>query len=207
MAGWKLFDDVLPEPPDMLASRGWMDLERQPGFTQRADMVAGLVGLIAALRPDMRTVTDLGCGDGSMMKRFPSTLKAWGYELGAGDVAEGRARGLDVRQADIIHGDLEYGDLLVASEVLEHLGNPQSFLQLLPDRLLIVSSPSKETGDWHNAIPAWAWDMDGYRELLETSGWRVLYHTDCDGGWNTFAGVEGPQRFQAAVCARDMAAA
>jgi trans-aconitate methyltransferase len=202
MAEWKLFDDVLPEPPEMLATRGWMDLENQPGFPQRAAMVAGLVGLISALRPDMKTVTDLGCGDGAMMRRFPSTLQAQGYELGAADVAEARARGTDVRQANILSDPLEYGDLIVASEVLEHLENPEAFLCALPPRLLVVSSPSKETGDWHNSIHAWAWDMDGYRALLEDCGWRVLYHTDCDGGWNCFDGVEGPQRFQAAICAQ-----
>ncbi len=196
---WRLFDTEPPEPPAMLARRDWMELEHQPGFRQRAHMVAQVVTLITALRPGITTITDLGCGDGSVMARFPANLTAWGYELGPGDVRVARERGLDVRQADILTGDLEYGDVLAASEVLEHLADPQPFLQLLPDRVLVVSSPSLETGDWHNPIHAWAWDMPGYRDLLERSGWRVVYQAECDGGWNQFGGVEGPQRFQVAV--------
>jgi hypothetical protein len=199
---WRLFGDVLPEPAGMLAGRGWMDLEHQPGFAQRAGMVAGLVALVAGLCPDVESVTDLGCGDGSLLARFPAHLYSWGYEIGLGDVAAARDRGLNVFQADILHERLEYGSLLVASEVLEHLEDPRAFLEALPARPLVVSSPSAETGDWHNDIHAWAWDLPGYKALLESAGWRVLYQTDCDGGRNCFEGVEGPQRFQAAVCVK-----
>jgi trans-aconitate methyltransferase len=194
---WKLegLDDIRPDRP-------WMNLEGQPGFAQRAKLVTDLAHLV--LHFSCGSVTDLGCGDGSLLARLRLRpgVYAWGYELGSGDVAHALSRGLDVRQADIVAGDLEYGDLLIASEVLEHLADPAAFLKGLPDRLLIASSPSAETGDWHNPIHSWAWDLDGYRDLLEHSGWRVLYQADCDGGMNTFAGVTGPQRFQAIVGAR-----
>ncbi len=200
---WRLFGDVPPEPPQMLATRGWMDLENQPGFAQRADMVARLVLLASGLRPGIRSVTDLGCGDGSLLTRLPSHLTVWGYEIGPGDVAAGVARNLDVRHADILRDSLDYGDLLVASEVLEHLADPRAFLKALPARPLVVSSPSAETGEWHNPIHSWAWDLPGYRDLMETSGWRVLYQTECNGGRNSFGGAEKPQWFQAIIAVRD----
>lgn len=190
----------LPGEDDISRGRGWMNLTDQPGFAQRAKLVSDLARLLFGVRPDLGTVTDLGCGDGSLLAMLPR--RAWGYELGAGDVAHALSRELDVRQADILADELEYGDLLIASEVLEHLADPVAFLKGLPDRLLIVSSPSMETGAWHNPIHSWAWDLPGYRELLERSGWRALYQAECDGGTNTFAGVTGPQRFQAIVGAR-----
>jgi trans-aconitate methyltransferase len=198
MAEWKLAGHDRAGP-----GRPWMDLARQPGFTQRAQMVAQLAEIVARGHNDPpQTVTDLGCGDGALLGMLPSWLTAWGYEIGGGDVAHGRARGLDIRQADILTQDLEYGDLLIASEVLEHLPDPGAFLRGLPDRWLIVSSPSRETGNWHNDIHSWAWDMPGYRALAEGAGWRVVHHTDCPGGSNTFAGVTGRQRFQAILARR-----
>lgn len=198
---WKLegLDDIRPDRP-------WMNLERQPGFAQRAKLVADLARLVCELRPDIASVSDLGCGDGSLLNRMPAYLERWGYELGASDVGHAVDRlGLDVRQADILRSPLEYGDLIVASEVLEHLADPVGFLKGLPDEAdahLIASSPSAETGEWHNSIHSWAWDLDGYRDLLERGGWRVLYQAECDGGFNTFGGVTWPQRFQAIVAAR-----
>ena len=122
-----------------------MQLGGQPGFPQRAGMVTALASLVIALAPAITAVTDLGCGDGSMLARLdlPPYIKGWGYELGAGDVEHARSRGLDVRQADILAEPLEYGDLIIASEVLEHLEDPASFLKALPpdglsDRLLAV---------------------------------------------------------------------
>jgi hypothetical protein len=210
---WKLFDTVPPEPLAAIADRPWMRLEGQPGFTQRAAMVAGLVSLMLAAGDQITSLTDLGCGDGSLLAAIGQQpgVVMWGYEIGAGDVAHARSRGLEVRRADILADKLDYGDLIIASEVLEHLADPEGFLkglpqaprrQYAPGQFLLTSSPSLETGDWHNPIHAWAWDTEGYRDLLERSGWRVLYQAECDGGLNTFGGVTGPQRFQAIVAAR-----
>lgn len=180
--------------------RPWMALEGQPGFRERSQMIADLVKFILSLRPDVKTVTDLGCGDGSLLKMLNLGSLAWGYEIGRGDVAYAQSRGLDVRSRDIIADHLLYGDLIIASEVLEHISDPVEFLRKLPhDRVLVVSSPSRETGEWHNVIHTWAWDLDGYRDVVKRGGWRVLYQAECDGGMNSFSGVTGQQNFQAIV--------
>jgi hypothetical protein len=198
MSEWKLSGTDL-----VTVNRPWMNLEKQPGFSQRAAMVADLVQLARELR-FVQTVTDLGCGDGSLLYRLKLGENAWGYELGIGDVTYGHSCGLDIRQQDIVNGagDLAYGDIIIVSEVLEHLDDPVAFLRRLPDRLLIASSPSRETGDWHNEIHSWAWDLDGYRDLLDRGGWRVIYQTECDGGPNMLCGVVQRQRFQAVVAVR-----
>lgn len=215
MTEWRLFEGEPPAFCDPAALRGqpWMELESQPGFRQRAAMVADLVRHLVTRsvityprKTKTASITDLGCGDGSLLAMISGLsglgCPAWGYEIGAGDVVKGQARGLDVRQADILHDDLEYGELLIASEVVEHLADPEGFIRSLPGKLLVLSSPSAETGAWHNSIHAWAWDMAGYCALVQRAGWTVSRQMECDGGRNTFAGVEGPQRFQAVVAVR-----
>lgn len=210
MTEWKLFGDEPPAfcDPANLAGQEWMDLEHQPGWQQRSQMVLEMARFVAVGPPVAgiaapASVTDLGCGDGSLLALLATFgLPAWGYEVGRGDVDAAGRRGLDVRQGDILAGDIEYGDLLIVTEVLEHLADPEAFLRGLPGRLLIVSSPSAETGDWHNPIHAWAWDMAGYAALLQRAGWTVLRHRECDGGPNTFGDVTGQQRFQAIFAAR-----
>lgn len=204
MTEWKLFDTEPPESREYLAGRPWMDLESQPGFAQRAEMV---VDVVCHAGP-VKSITDLGCGDGSVLARIRGALGSavppmWGYDLGAMDLAYGRAQGLDLGEADITQpADLDYGELAIASEAAEHLADPEGFLRSIGSRLLIVTSPSAETGEWHNPIHAWAWDMPGYADLVRRSGWTVTRHVECDGGENTFGGVTRRQRFQAILAAR-----
>lgn len=191
-------DDIRPD-------REWMDLEHQPGFAQRAKMVTDLVELVRAIRSGATTVCDLGCGDGALLRWLKLGKNAWGYELGRGDVEYGRSRGTDVIHADIVEdwAGLTYGDVIIASEVLEHITDPVTFLSRLPrDPVLIVSSPSRESGVWHNPIHTWAWDLAGYRDVVERGGWVPVYQVECDGGENTFNGITGKQCFQAIVAVR-----
>lgn len=204
MAEWKLFDGELPEPPEYLKTRPCMNLEGQPGFPARAQLVVDLARLVYETR--VESISELGCGDGSLLARIAYSgvgARCWGYDLGLADIAYGRTRGLDLRYGDIVAGEgIEYGELIIASEVVEHIEDPEGFLRRLPGRLLIVSSPASETGDWHNRIHAWAWDQEGYAELVTRSGWEVVAHRTCDGGENTFDGVTGRQTFQAILAVR-----
>jgi hypothetical protein len=202
MTEWKLFDLEVPEQPEYLAGRSWMQLEGQPGFSQRAQLVAGLVRHMGPVS----SICDLGCGDGAMLSllgREISPVPMWGYDLGAEDLAYGQAHGLDLREADITKpAGLEYGELVICTEVVEHLADPYRFLDGIRSRMLVISSPSAETGAWHNPIHAWAWDLRGYANLAYRSGWTVVRQEECDGGVNSFAGVPGPQRFQAIAAVR-----
>src|SRR6185437_5987748 len=122
----------------------------EPGFGERANLITSMACFIKDDYP-FATLSDLGCGDGTLMQRVAAATgcQAWGYDLGEVDLAAGRMDGLDVRQADIVRGDLIYGDLVMATEVLEHLADPEAFLLKIPSRMLLVSSPAAETGDWH----------------------------------------------------------
>jgi predicted TPR repeat methyltransferase len=219
---WKLFDPGNPPrvaDPVFLRDQPWMRLETQPGFVPRAGMVDGMVAeVLKWFRPHIEWVTDIGCGDGAMLRQLNARLlKAgikpadiWGYDVGAADIAYATQMGQQAQQLDFVSSleTLRLGDLNIMTEVLEHLTDPAGFLAALyteaMDRgrehsFLVATSPAAETGEWHNEIHLWAWDAAGYRDLFERAGWEVL-HTDLvDGGMNTFGGITRAQSFQGLV--------
>jgi trans-aconitate methyltransferase len=204
---WKLYDGPPPDwsEPGFFAAHPWVPPARQAGHDQRTRMAAGVILTVARMSLAPATLSDLGCGDGSLLgllRDWELPMKTWGYDAGEGNLAVGQAKGLDVRFGDILTDDLDYGHLISCCEVLEHLADPHGFLASLPGTMLVITSPSAETADWHYEHHAWAWDRAGYEALVTGAGWTVVTWTDCDGGENTHGGVTRPQRFQAIFAIR-----
>jgi SAM-dependent methyltransferase len=203
---WKLFEGDAPaffSAPEFFRDHPWVPPEIQTGHAERLEMVSALVHRLAPVM-GIGSVTDLGCGDGSLLGLLTDLgVPCWGYDLGEGNIRRAAACGVDVRRGNILEDDLACGDLIVASEVAEHLADPESFLRSLPPcKALVLSSPSAETGEWHYEHHAWAWDLAGYRDLVAGCGWTVQEQVECDGGINWHGGVTAPQRFQAVVATR-----
>lgn len=204
MAEWKLFEGDNPRASSIpfFATHPWVAPEAQAGHAERTAMAAELARkVVAEHHPE--SVSDLGCGDGSFMEAIRDLpVRLWGYDAGTQNVAVAQRKGLDVRQADILASGLEYGDLITCCEVVEHLARPHEFIRSLPGHLLLLSSPSAETGEWHYEDHTWAWDLEGYADLVAGTGWSVVEHVECDGGVNHHGGVIRPQRFQAIFARR-----
>lgn len=184
MTVWKLFDG---DSPHVATAEFHADRERAPHLEQaahrpRLEKAAELIRWyqrergIAAL-----TVADLGCGDGGLLSLLRGTgVQAWGYDFQPSNEAGWAERGVDGRPADVFGPGLEQldlGDLVVMTEVIEHVADPWGVL----DRLyragvgaIVASSPATETDESHCAEHAWAFDEAGYRGLFEDAGWRVL---------------------------------
>ena len=178
---WKLFEGDIPY---VSTEEFHADRERAPHLEQavhreRLDIALDCVR-VAANWYGQPTLTDLGAGDGGFLSTVaPYTGRAWGYDFCPANLAGAAERGVDVRHADITGDGIELGTIAVLTEVLEHLADPHGMVRSLRQRgakVLIASSPWVETDVSHDACHAWAWDVDGYRELIQGGGWDVVRH-------------------------------
>lgn len=203
---WRLFEEgTVPfyTTAEFFAAHPWIPPELQHGHRERTEMAARVIrGFVAEHSPT--SLVDLGCGDGSLLNLIRDLpIPMWGYDAGEQNIAIGQANGLDTRRTDLIgQTPIEWGDLIVATEMIEHLVDPHSFVRDLPGNKLVLTSPSAETGDWHYEHHAWAWDLDGYRELAEGAGWTVTHQEECDATATWHNGIYAPQRFQALTAVR-----
>lgn len=156
-------------------------LEEQ-GHRPRLFHAAGMVVSAAMMVGPDATVSDLGCGDGGLLSLVTELVaKAWGYDFTPANATGWIERGVDGRYADVFGVDrdtVELGDVVVTTEVLEHLSDPHAVVAWLArsGRFLVASSPWGESPSSHDECHAWAWDRDGYRNLIEGGGWQVLRH-------------------------------
>ena len=167
--------------PEYCTAEWYLDREIAPHVDQemhrpRLDATARLT--MSVWSPGL-TVVDLGSGDGgllSLLTEIPKSKK-WGYDLQPTNVAGAINRNQDVRYGNVF-GPIEWADIAVATEMIEHLVGPHQFVNMVSkkSKYLIASSPCTETVDDHYGYHTWAWDVEGYACMLESNGWKVIRH-------------------------------
>lgn len=179
---WRLFEGDVSHvsTAEFHADRERAPHLEQPVHQERLELALDCVRA-AAHHYGAPTLCDLGAGDGGFLTTvLPYVSRAWGYDFCPANLAGAAERGVDVRAADFTSDDVEFGTIVTATEVLEHLQDPHGLLRRLwmsPGvKELVVSSPWVETDVSHDACHAWAWDEDGYRALVEGAGWKVARH-------------------------------
>jgi hypothetical protein len=85
---------------------------------------------------------------------------------------------VNVELGDVLSGQVRWGDVVVVTEMLEHLVDPHGFVQNIPNsvRFVVASSPVNETDRNHYEFHLWAWDAAGYAALFTDVGWTVVDH-------------------------------
>jgi trans-aconitate methyltransferase len=171
------------------------DRERAPHLEQewhrpRLERAAEFVRRFGQVDPV--TVSDLGCGDGGLLQLLDGMLEvraSWGYDFAPANAAGWRQRQVNGELLDVFGKDWDqvlFGQVVVMTEVLEHVADPHRILRLiresrdpvslLPVSGLVVSSPWNETPANHSPEHAWAWDREGYAAMIEGAGWAVARH-------------------------------
>lgn len=209
MGEWRLFPaGTIPEytTPAWYAGRERAPhLEQGGGHTERLHEAAMQV-VLAADMYGLGTVSDLGAGDGGLLSLINDSVPAaWGYDLQQTNV-DGAVndRKVSVYLGDVIEGvellgvqdgvmqkiPIEWGEISVATEMLEHLVDPHAFVRTIAEhsRILIASSPWGERPGAAYEFHTWAWDQDGYRVLLECGGFQVVKQ-ELRGGFQILTGV------------------
>jgi 2-polyprenyl-3-methyl-5-hydroxy-6-metoxy-1,4-benzoquinol methylase len=171
------------EDPIYATAAWYAERERAPHLEQGAHQwrlsEAWRLATVAVNEWGVETVSDLGAGDGgflSTLRDLPVT--GWGYDLQPSNIEGAAERGVDVRYGDFVAGPVDHGDLTVCTEVLEHLLDPHALVAAIPSPVLIASSPVNETAAAHYAFHLWAWDRDGYADLLTAGGYQIVEHVD-----------------------------
>lgn len=146
------------------------------------------VGRYLAVRKLVRgkRVLDIACGEGYGAR----LLKSWGAREVIGvDVSEDALdsartnfarKGVDFKQADIDKDGeriIELGefDVIVSFETIEHLRQPQAFLELIDrirgsETVVAISAPCEETeddGGSENPFHLWKFSFEEFRDMTE----------------------------------------
>lgn len=144
---------------------------------------------IAWIEP--QSVIDPACGDGSIVL---AADKLWGIErVWLSDLSEPNILALVVRldgtrpEWSLSRAPIEQTmgivgeyDVIVLTEILEHLEDPDAMLRLASTkaRFVVASSPEMRPGqDDTNPEHLWMFDREGYRGLLAGNGWRTVQYT------------------------------
>lgn len=143
-------------------------------------------GIIASLAPD--TIMDPACGDGSIL--------AAAYDLRPfkmaylGDITDKNGKICGMFPASGLRwqrGTIERSldafpkvDVVVLTEILEHLDDPDKVLKLARAKgsQLVASSPEMRPGQIDdNPEHLWMFDRAGYRDMLVGAGWQPYEYT------------------------------
>jgi SAM-dependent methyltransferase len=133
-------------------------------------------------------VLDVGCGNGALLRAIAGALpeaKLTGLDLSAAQIEANRAAAPEMAwYVGNVEGDAlelpEQYDAIVSSEVIEHLANPQFFLEnvhrvAMPNATFILSTQSGRVGETERHVGHLRhFTADELRAMLERSGWRVL---------------------------------
>lgn len=180
MAEYRLHDPAVV--PDCTTRQWYAGREHAPHLeqpTHRARLLAAAAAVVEAGQMlGASTVVDLGAGDGGLLSLLGPWLAGWGYDLQATNVAAARRRHVDVKLADILTDPIVWGEIVVATELLEHLLDPHELVARAAryGRALVCSSPCGETPDVHYEHHVWAWDKAGFSEMVTSGGWRIVRH-------------------------------
>lgn len=190
MTAWKLFDGdrAYVSSAKFHAHRDRAPHLEQPWQRPRMDKAAEFIRIAAdkVTRTPGRphgpaTLSDLGCGDGGLLSLVAKDVEGWGYDFQPSNVTGWLERGVRAALLDVFGADwerVEFGDITVTTEVLEHLTDPASAVKWIGghSRFLVASSPWVENDLVHDECHAWAFDPPGYADLIKTAGFTVLLH-------------------------------
>lgn len=103
---------------------------------------------------EVADILDIGCYTGDLLKILPRKVNYFGVDSDAEALKIAQARGAETFRIDLESEDLDFGgrkfDIIVATEVLEHLKDPAKLMSKMRDSakdkgLILISLPNECT--------------------------------------------------------------
>ena len=184
--------DAYPDPAAFYAERYPTGYQHRiwPDHVERVAATVAFAG--DNVLPD--SIADLSAGDGAIARGLKD-LTGTAYEpVWLSDLLPWPGYA-DHGPVEETLGRMPLVDLLICSETLEHLDDPEAFLTAARAKAsrLLVTTPEGETDPDQNPEHYWGWDSAGVQTLLIASGWRPYAH-------QLFRPTSGPYTFQMWIC-------
>lgn len=150
-----------------------------PDHIERVDESVQMISQYSQM---LRTAADLSCGDGAIIKRL-DLKEAYLADLNgppaglATEMVQGGCWKVvnlgSVALPDSLWKLPEKVDLIILSETLEHVPDPDDLLRTAAHfgRHLFLSTPVDEPADSGNREHYWGWGQDDIHGMLQQSGW------------------------------------
>lgn len=118
-------------------------------------------------------VADLSCGDGGIINALPAGRRIYGDLVSAQPLDLVGPIETTIREVGPV-------DLLVNTETLEHLDDPDMVLNAIGEkaRMLLLSTPIEAWGDVSNVEHYWAWDKEAVDAMVEAAGFQTMYYVE-----------------------------
>jgi len=157
--------------PEMLAELydGVYDHRKWAEHVARVDWTIRRLQHFIDLRPEITRVVDLSCGDGAILNGLNVPNKVFG------DIVPADHLTIAPIAAEIAVRYMT-GDLLICSETLEHLDDPDQFLRDAQEnfKFIAITTPLGESDPEKNYEHYWGWDLIGVNKMLRITQWYPL---------------------------------
>jgi len=178
---YKLFDQPHSHDHDFYKDRVMADHINQGDHRPRLLQVADEVLELSKL-DEIKTIGDFGCGNGGLVNYLSGMVsqKVYGYDLQPSNVNFAKEKGRPVELKDFINEEVEYPDLIICTETLEHLVSPHDFLKKASKkvRYIVASTPGYETETFHAPFHLWVWTEDSFKDIFKDFEIIKFYKTN-----------------------------
>lgn len=183
--GARLFPRALPAPPpqqlyDAIAQRDQARTDQTPAEAWYHEHRYGVA--VRMVQPYVRTfsrVVDLGCGDGALLSRLGGSRT--GVDISAVRLSRASAPGARLVVGDVATwGEPEAADVVLCTEVIEHLPEPERLLAnicriLTPDGVALVGTLNDPLGMYCDGVEhLTAYGADLLEEQAAAAGLEVI---------------------------------